>query len=95
VRRALGRFEQVKQAYVEEVASGNQLRKINTKNETILKKKDNLLNWYTGAYTEEQTLRQDSNKKLAVSQGKVTRRGWIIALETLGLALLGYASITH
>jgi hypothetical protein len=93
VRRALGRFEQLKLAYAQEVASGNALRKDSVKVEAFIAGQKRLLGWYKGAYAQEQTLRQDSNAKLGIAQGKATRRGWLVALEGLGLLLLGYVAI--
>lgn len=64
------------------------------KDSAILAGNTRLINWYKGAYSEEQLLRQDSNQKLEISQGKARRRGWLVAIEAAGLALLAYVIVT-
>lgn len=71
------------------------LTRVVRKDSLILAGNTRLINWYKGAYSEEQLLRQDANKKLEISQGKARRRGLLVAIEAVGLALLGYVIITR
>jgi hypothetical protein len=85
----------MKPAYAQLYQANKAWHTVHAKDSTLLAGNGRLINWYKGAYAEEQALRQDSNNKLQVSQGKAKRRGWTIALESLALALLGYATVTH
>lgn len=49
------------------------------------------LDWYKAHYAQEQGLRQATDARLAIAQRTGRRRGWLLALEGLGLGLLGYA----
>jgi len=83
----------LKPAYAEKQLAYTTLVLVGRKDSAALLGNKRLIDWYKGAYSEEQSLRQDSNNKLAVAQGKAHRRGWVIVLETLGLGLLGYAAV--
>jgi hypothetical protein len=67
---------------------------VHAKDSTAVAGQARLIDWYKGAYAEEQGLRQDSNAKLAISQGKATRRGLLVAIEAIALGLAGYVIIT-
>jgi hypothetical protein len=87
IASALRRFERLKPAY-------NALTQVVKQDSLALAGNARLINWYKGAYGEEQQLRQDATNKYQVAQGKARRRGWLVALELAGLALAGYVIIT-
>jgi hypothetical protein len=90
----LRRFERLKPAYAEKTIAYNALLKASRQDSLALRGKQNIINWYKTAYGEEQSLRQDSNAKREIAQGKARRRGWLVAIETAAIALIGYTLIT-
>jgi hypothetical protein len=93
--RAVQRFERLKRAYAEKSQAYQALSFAFRQDSSALTGKDKLIDWYKITYTEEQSLRQDSNKKLAITQGKAKRRGLLLAAESIALAAMGYLVITH
>jgi hypothetical protein len=94
IAQALQRFEKLKPAYLLKQQAIADWRAVHGQDSAIAAKQVLLINWYKITYAEEQGLRQDSNKKLAISQGKARRRGLLVAIETVGIALAGYVIIT-
>jgi hypothetical protein len=94
IAQALRRFEKLKPAYLEKQLAYTGLVLVSRKDSATLAGNKRIIDWYKGAYSEEQLLRQDANKKLEISQGKARRRGWLVAIETAAIALIGYALIT-
>jgi hypothetical protein len=95
IAQALQRFEKLKPSYVKLLDANKAWRFSHARDSTIMVGDGKLVNWYKVNYAEEQALRQDSNDKLAVASGKARRRSWLVALEGVGLALLGYVIITQ
>ncbi len=95
ITRALQRFERVKRAYSEKSQAYQFLSQAYRQDSVALVGKNHIIDWYKVAYGEEQSLRQDADKKRVVAQNKATRRGFLVALETIGLAAAGYFIITH
>jgi hypothetical protein len=94
IEQALKRFESLKPAYSQKALGYEKLALGSQRDSTLLIGNDKIIEWYRVTYAEEQKLRQDSNGKLQVAQGKARRRGWLVALETAMLALGGYVLVT-
>lgn len=93
IAQALQRFEKMKPAYVKLLDANKSWRAAHARDSALSVLDARMANWYKVSYQEEQQLRQDSNSKLEEAQAKARRRGWLVALETAGLALLGYVIV--
>lgn len=92
---ALRRFEKLKPAYSQLYRANRAWHAVRAKDSTIQAGQVRLIDWYRGAYAEEQTLRQDSNAKQEAWRSKARHRGWLVALEAAGLALAGYVLVAR
>lgn len=94
IEAALRRFELLKRAYAQKSGAYQGLLAVHAQDSLLLASNGYLIRWYKGAYSQEQGLRQDATTKLAVSQGKATRRGLLVVVEAAALALLAYVIVT-
>lgn len=85
----------MKPAYARLYQSRADWRTVHAKDSIIQAGQVRLIDWYRGAYAEEQTLRQDSNAKQEAWRSKARHRGWLVALEAAGLALAGYVLVAR
>lgn len=91
---ALRRFEKLKPAYASLAYANQNLHEVIRKDSAIQVGQGRIISWYRSAYSEEQRLRQDSNAKQQAWKHKAKKRGWLVAIETVGLALAGYVILT-
>jgi hypothetical protein len=94
IRAALIRFEWLKRAYVQKSGAYQSLLAGHEQDSLLLASNGRLIGWYRAAYIQEQALRQDATARLAVSQGKAARRGLLVGVEGVLLALLAYVVVT-
>lgn len=94
IQAALARFELLKRAYVQKSGAYRSLLAGHEQDSLLLASNGRLINWYQAAYIQEQGLRKDAITRLAVSQGKASRRGLLVGVQGALLALLAYVIVT-
>jgi ferric-dicitrate binding protein FerR (iron transport regulator) len=94
IASALRRFEKLKPAYAAKVQANQQWRAVHQQDSIALAAHSKTTDLYQESLATEHALRADATAKLKVSKGKATRRGLLVAIEALGLALAGYVILT-
>ena len=94
IQAALNRFELLKQAYAAKSGAYQSLLAAHHQDSLLLASNGHLIGWYKATYIQEQSLRQDTATRLALSRSQATRRGLLAAVEAAALALLTYVILT-
>lgn len=94
IASALRRFEKLKPAYAAKVQANQQWKAVHQQDSVALAAHSKTTDLYQESLATEQFLRADANAKLKISQGKARRRGFLVALELIGLGLAGYVILT-
>ncbi len=84
------RYEKLKPAFIEVLLSNQHYERAHLLDSTALNEKAKTISYYQKKGSNDQVLIKDATYKATFWQKKARKRGLLVALEAIGLALAGY-----